>query len=363
MQSFVAAIRRPPVAHEHAGVVGPQHRGGIVEPAAGADRVDRRVRSDERPEPVADGADAPAGLVRRDHGRAPDLLAQFRVGRRGGAGGPMQHVGETADVTSRPNVVRSGCATFASGTPISVCNSTTSATTPGPSCTPAAPARRRSAARGGPAPAADTARSGQPRCRSAARPGAPRAVLPGLRRRAGHFDRVAAPTAVSGARSLASGGRSLVAGGCSCAAAGPSPAAGSPRPAPTDRTVLKATACTRTPTMRGAMPSRTTALDPQCVPTPETPFFGLGSPDELGLEVSQRFRLTSSVPAVIVPVTSTGVNRYTRTASRHARATSPARSASRTSSSLNASSRDRCGVQPPSSSTISTVTSAANAPP
>ena len=46
--------------------------------------------------PVALAADAPAGLVRRDHGRGADLLAQFRVGRRGGAGRPVQHVGETA---------------------------------------------------------------------------------------------------------------------------------------------------------------------------------------------------------------------------------------------------------------------------
>ena len=96
VQSVVAAIRRPPVAHEHAGVVGPQHRGGIVEPPAGADGVDRRVRGDERPQPVADAADAPAGLVRRDHGRVANLLAQLRVGRRGGAGRPVQHVGEAA---------------------------------------------------------------------------------------------------------------------------------------------------------------------------------------------------------------------------------------------------------------------------
>ena len=75
---------------------GPQHRGGIVEPPAGADGVDRRVRGDERPQPVADAADAPAGLVRRDHGRVADLLAQLRVGRRGGAGRPVQHVGEAA---------------------------------------------------------------------------------------------------------------------------------------------------------------------------------------------------------------------------------------------------------------------------
>ena len=96
VQSVVAAIRRPPIAHEHAGVVGPQHRGGIVEPPAGADGVDRRVRGDERPQPVADAADAPAGLVRRDHGRVANLLAQLRVGRGGGAGRPVQHVGEAA---------------------------------------------------------------------------------------------------------------------------------------------------------------------------------------------------------------------------------------------------------------------------
>ena len=45
---------------------------------------------------MADAADAPAGLVRRDHGRVADLLAQLRVGRRGGAGRPVQHVGEAA---------------------------------------------------------------------------------------------------------------------------------------------------------------------------------------------------------------------------------------------------------------------------
>ena len=45
---------------------------------------------------MADAADAPAGLVRRDHRRVANLLAQFRVGRRGGAGRPVQHVGEAA---------------------------------------------------------------------------------------------------------------------------------------------------------------------------------------------------------------------------------------------------------------------------
>ena len=45
---------------------------------------------------MAFAADPPAGLVRRDHGRVANLLAQLRVGRRGGAGGPVQHMGETA---------------------------------------------------------------------------------------------------------------------------------------------------------------------------------------------------------------------------------------------------------------------------
>ena len=89
VQAVEAAIRRPSVAHEHTDVVGPQHRGGVGEPAARADGVDRRLRGDERPQPVALAADAPARLVRRDDGRVADLLAQFRVGRRGGAGRPV----------------------------------------------------------------------------------------------------------------------------------------------------------------------------------------------------------------------------------------------------------------------------------
>ena len=49
-------------------------------------------------------------------------------------------------------------------------------------------------------------------------------------------------------------------------------------------------------------------------------------------------RLTSSALPVVSPGTSTGVNRYTRSASRDARSTSPAHNTSRTSSSLYVSS-------------------------
>ena len=91
-----AAIRRPPVAHEHAGEVGSQDRCRVVEPAAGANRVDRRLGRGEGPQPVAHGADAPAGFIRRDHGRFPHLLAQCGVGRRGLASRAMQHLREAS---------------------------------------------------------------------------------------------------------------------------------------------------------------------------------------------------------------------------------------------------------------------------
>ena len=93
---LVAPVHLPPVAHEHAGVVGPQHGGGIVEPAVGTDRIDRRVRRGVRPQPMTPAADAPAGLVRGDDRRVADLLAEFLVGRRGVAGGAVEQAGETA---------------------------------------------------------------------------------------------------------------------------------------------------------------------------------------------------------------------------------------------------------------------------
>ena len=85
-----------PVAHEHPVEVGPQNRDGIVEPAAGANGVDRRLRGNERPQPVADGTHPPPGFIRRDYRRVADLLAQRRVGRRGVTGRAVQQVREAA---------------------------------------------------------------------------------------------------------------------------------------------------------------------------------------------------------------------------------------------------------------------------
>ena len=302
VQSVVAAIRRPPVAHEHAGVVGPQHRGGIGEPPAGADGVDRRLRGDERPQPVADAADAPAGLVRRDHRRVANLLAQLRVGRRGGAGRPVQHVGEAArrDLQAErgPQQVRDlrqrhphlrvqfdhqrddpGTELHAGRAPAAseVCSTCWPCTrpltlravadldveaphdrahhgqfflilrTPRGSLRP----RRRSpdippepAPRGfrRPAPGAGGSRGGRTPHRPAVRD-ACRDLAAGPWRTArpgGDPPGAPRPTAVSGPRSVASGGHSPVAGGCSCAATGSSRAAGSRRRAPAASTLREA---------------------------------------------------------------------------------------------------------------------------
>ena len=81
-----AAIRHPPVAHQHAGEIAPEHCRRVVEPAAVADGVDRRLRRGERPQPVADRVYPPARLIGRDQWTATDLLAQscIRGRRRGG---------------------------------------------------------------------------------------------------------------------------------------------------------------------------------------------------------------------------------------------------------------------------------------
>ena len=102
----VAAVHHPPVAHEHAVEVGPQDRLRVVESAAGADGVDGRRRGDGRPQPVAEGADAPTGLIRRDHRRVADLLAQRLVGRPRVAGRTMQQIREAPrrDVQAEPGL-------------------------------------------------------------------------------------------------------------------------------------------------------------------------------------------------------------------------------------------------------------------
>ena len=55
-----AAAHHPPVALQDAVAIGAEHRGRVVEAAAGADGADGRFRRGEHPQPVAEGADPPA---------------------------------------------------------------------------------------------------------------------------------------------------------------------------------------------------------------------------------------------------------------------------------------------------------------
>ena len=67
-----------------------QHRGGIVELPAGADGVHRRVRGDERPEPVADAADG-TGVSRHVAPFRP-RPAEAGIGARAAETGAFRHV-------------------------------------------------------------------------------------------------------------------------------------------------------------------------------------------------------------------------------------------------------------------------------
>ena len=119
--------------------------------------------------------------LERPHTRAPP---RRRCGAAVGPGRPWSRAVRTGSAETRT--------TFSSGMPNSVCNSTTSAATFGPSWRQPRPTRRRSAARAGPARAAGTASSGPPRCRSAARGDARRQVFLILRRHTVQRDRAAA---------------------------------------------------------------------------------------------------------------------------------------------------------------------------
>ena len=91
-----APIRRPSVAHQDAVEVGAEYGGGVVEAAAGANRVGGRLRGGKGPQPVGDRAHSPARLIGRDHGTVPHLSAQRGIGRRGLASRPVEHVDEAA---------------------------------------------------------------------------------------------------------------------------------------------------------------------------------------------------------------------------------------------------------------------------
>jgi hypothetical protein len=91
------SVGRPPVAFQHPGVVGTQHRVGVVETAAGGDAVDDHLLAGERPQPRAPPRHPPAGLVRRHHRAGPDAIHQRLVGRCG----PPRRAGQRLDHPTR----------------------------------------------------------------------------------------------------------------------------------------------------------------------------------------------------------------------------------------------------------------------
>ena len=90
------AIRCPPIAHQHAGVLGPEDAGGLGKASAGLNGIHRRLRRREGPQPVAVAVDPPARFIRRDHGTATNRLAQSDVGWPRLPGRPMQGAGHGA---------------------------------------------------------------------------------------------------------------------------------------------------------------------------------------------------------------------------------------------------------------------------
>ena len=99
-----AAIRRPSVADQHAGVVA-QDRGCVVKAAPGTNRIHGGLGRRERPQPVQHGADTPAGFIGRNDGTLADLGAQGAVGRGGHARRAMQGLDEVARGDSEPEAI------------------------------------------------------------------------------------------------------------------------------------------------------------------------------------------------------------------------------------------------------------------
>ena len=99
------AIGGPAVADQHPGEVRAQDGGRVVEAPSWTNRIHRRVRRRERPEPMQHGIDAPAGFIGAHDRTAADLGTQRRVGRAGHAGGPMQGLYEAPRGDGQPEAL------------------------------------------------------------------------------------------------------------------------------------------------------------------------------------------------------------------------------------------------------------------
>jgi len=71
-----APIGRPAVADDHAREIFAEQRRGVGKSAARLNRVDRRLRRGDRPEPLQRAGDLPAGLIGGDDGTPADRVAE-----------------------------------------------------------------------------------------------------------------------------------------------------------------------------------------------------------------------------------------------------------------------------------------------
>lgn len=106
------AIGRPAIAHERAGEVGAEDRGGLLESATRQDRIDRRVRRGEGPEPVQATAHFPSGFIGADDLALADLGAQPVIGGTRAGGGAVQRVHEPAGRDVEPKAIAKQGADF-----------------------------------------------------------------------------------------------------------------------------------------------------------------------------------------------------------------------------------------------------------
>ena len=76
-------IHRPAIPHQKPGKVFAQHCRRLLEPPSRLNRVHRRLRRGEHPQPPESAPNLPARLVRRDAGTGSDLLDQAPIGGLG----------------------------------------------------------------------------------------------------------------------------------------------------------------------------------------------------------------------------------------------------------------------------------------
>jgi len=102
---FELPIRLPTVADQDARIVLADDGRGLREPAAGLNRIDRRVGRDKRPEPLQVGVDAPTGFIGGDHRTPAHGGGQVIVGRLRAPRRPVHRLDQAAAGDAQPEAI------------------------------------------------------------------------------------------------------------------------------------------------------------------------------------------------------------------------------------------------------------------